>query len=53
MTPRRHRRGLSLEELDLWLASDHAPAKGGWNVSAMDGFLAGIVVGPEPIEPAE
>ena len=53
MTPRQHRRTLSLEELDLWLASDHALAKGGWNVSAVDGFLAGIVVGPEPIEPAE
>jgi uncharacterized protein len=53
MTPRRRRPALSLEELDLWLASDHAPAKGGWNVSAVDGFLAGIVVGPEPIEPEE
>ena len=53
MTPRRRRRALSLEELELWLASDHAPAKGGWNVSAVDGFLAGIVVGPEPIEPEE
>jgi uncharacterized protein len=53
MTPRRHRRALSLEELDLWLASDRAPAKGGWNVSAVDGLIAGIVVGPEPIEPNE
>jgi uncharacterized protein len=53
MTPRRHRRALSLEGLDLWLASDHAPAKGGWNVSAVDGLLAGIVVGPEPVEPTE
>jgi uncharacterized protein len=53
MTPHRHRRALSLEELDLWLASDHAPAKGGWNVSAVDGFLAGIVAGPEPIGPKE
>ena len=52
MTSRR-RRALSLEELDLWLASDHAPAKGGWNVSAVDGLIAGIVVGPEPIEPEE
>ena len=53
MTPQRRRRTLSLEELDLWLASDQAPAKGGWNVSAVDGFLAGIIVGPEPIEPKE
>jgi uncharacterized protein len=53
MTPRRRRRALSLEELELWLASDHAPAKGGWNVSAADGLLAGVVVGPEPIEPEE
>jgi uncharacterized protein len=53
MTPRRHRRALSLEELDLWLASDRAPAKGGWNVSAVDGLIAGIIIGPEPIEPAE
>ena len=53
MTPQRRRRALSLEELDDWLASDHAPAKGGWNVSAVDGLLAGIVVGPEPIEPKE
>ena len=53
MTPQRRRRALSLEELELWLASDRAPAKGGWNVSAVDGLIAGIVVGPEPIEPAE
>jgi uncharacterized protein len=53
VTPHRRRRALSLEELDLWLASDRAPAKGGWNVSAVDGFLAGIVVGPAPIQPAE
>ncbi len=51
MTPLRRRRALSLEELDDWLASDPAPAKGGWNVSAVDGFLAGIIVGREPIEP--
>jgi uncharacterized protein len=53
MTSRRRRRALSLEELDLWLASDRAPAKGGWNVSAVDGLVAGIVAGPEPIEPEE
>jgi len=53
MTSRRRRRALSLEELDLWLASDRAPAKGGWNVSAVDGLVAGIVAGPAPIEPAE
>src|SRR3712207_4026566 len=53
MTSRRPRRALSLEELGDWLASDHAPAKGGWNVSAVDGFLAGIIVGPELIEPKE
>ena len=51
MTSRRRRRALSLEELDLWLASDRAPAKGGWNVSAVDGLVAGIVAGPEPVEP--
>ena len=53
MTPQRRRRALSLEELDLWLASDRAPAKGGWNVSAVDGLIAGIVAGPEPVRPAE
>ena len=53
MTPRRRRRALSLEELELWLASDQAPAKDGWNVSAVDGLLAGIVIGPEPVEPEE
>src|SRR3954463_3363586 len=53
MTPRRRRRALSLEELDLWLASDRAPAKGGWNVSAGDGLIAGIVAGPQPVEPEE
>ncbi len=53
MTPQRRRRALSPEELELWLASDQAPAKGGWNVSAVDGLLAGIVVGPEPVEPEE
>jgi uncharacterized protein len=53
MTSQRRRRALSLEELELWLASDRAPAKGGWNVSAVDGFLAGIIIGPEPIEPEE
>src|SRR4051795_3131177 len=51
MTPQQRGRTLSLEELELWLASDQAPAKGGWNVSAVDGFLAGVVIGPEPIEP--
>ena len=53
MTPQRRRRALSLEELELWLASDRAPAKGGWNVSAVDGLIAGIVAGPEPVEPEE
>ena len=53
MTSQRRRRALSLEELELWLASDRVPAKGGWNVSAVDGLIAGIVVGPEPIEPEE
>src|SRR3954454_3354652 len=53
MTSQRRRRALSLEELELWLASDPAPAKGGWNVSAVDGLIAGIVAGPEPVEPAE
>ena len=53
MLSQRRRRALSLEELELWLASDQAPAKGGWNVSAVDGLIAGIVVGPEPIEPTE
>ena len=53
MTPQPRRRALSLEELELWLASDRAPAKGGWNVSAVDGLIAGIVAGPEPIEPEE
>jgi len=53
MTPRQRRRALSLEELELWLASDRAPAKGGWNVSAVDGLIAGIVAGPEPVEPEE
>ncbi len=53
MTSRRRRRALSLEELDLWLASERAPAKGGWNVSAVDGLIAGIVAGPEPVEPEE
>ena len=53
MTPQRRRRALSLEELELWLASDQAPAKGGWNVSAVDGLIAGIVIGPEPVEPEE
>ena len=52
MTPQPRRRALSLEELELWLASDRAPAKGGWNVSAVDGLIAGIVAGPEPVEPA-
>ena len=53
MTPQPRRRALSLEELELWLASDRAPAKGGWNVSAVDGLIAGIVAGPAPVEPAE
>src|SRR5687768_4841552 len=53
MTPQRRRRTLSLEELELWLASDQAPAKDGWNVSAVDGLIAGIVIGPEPVEPEE
>jgi hypothetical protein len=47
------RRALSLKELEVWLASDQVSAKSGWNVSAVDGFLAGIVAGSEPIEPKE
>jgi len=53
MTARRQPPALSLEELDLWLASAQAPAPGGWNVPAVDGLIAGIIVGPEPIAAVE
>jgi len=41
-----------LEELDCFLGSDRAPPDC-MGLSELDGFLAGIVVGPELIPPAE
>jgi uncharacterized protein len=41
-----------LEALDQYLMSDHAPEES-MGVSDLDGFLTGIVVGPELIMPSE
>ena len=41
-----------LEELDAFLMSDRAP-EGGMQLSDLDGFLAGIAIGPELIMPSE
>jgi uncharacterized protein len=45
-------RALDLDALDDYLMSDHAPDNS-MGLSDLDGFLAGIVVGPELILPSE
>ena len=42
----------SLEELDQYLRSDHTPPHC-MQLSQLDGFLTGIIVGPERIMPSE
>ena len=43
---------IDLDALDDYLISDHAPDNG-MGLSDLDGFLTGIVVGPELILPSE
>ena len=43
---------IDLDALDDYLMSDHAPDNG-MGLSDLDGFLTGIVVGPELILPSE
>jgi uncharacterized protein len=43
---------IDLDALDDFLMSDHAPDDG-MGLSDLDGFLTGIVVGPELIKPSE
>ena len=43
---------IDLEALDLYLDSDHAPDDC-MGLSYLDGFLTGIIVGPEPIPQSE
>jgi uncharacterized protein len=43
---------IDLDELDDYLMSDHAPDDS-MGVSDLDGFLTGIVVGPELILPSD
>ena len=43
---------IDLEALDRYLCSDRAPDNC-MGLSALDGFLTGIVVGPEPVPPSE
>jgi uncharacterized protein len=50
MTPKRP--ALTLDQLDTWLSSDRAPPDG-MMLSDLDGFLAGLIVGPEFIHPEE
>jgi uncharacterized protein len=45
-------RAMSLEELDAWLSSEDAPPEC-MLLSDLDGFLTGIVVGPDFIAPSE
>lgn len=44
--------GMSLDELDAWLSSDDTPAEC-MMLSDLDGFLTGIIVGPDFIAPSE
>jgi uncharacterized protein len=43
---------IDLDALDEYLTSDHAP-DGSMGLSDLDGFLTGVVVGPETIPPSE
>ena len=43
---------VDLDALDALLMSDRAPEQG-MGLSDLDGFLAGIVVGPELVTPGE
>ena len=44
--------GIGLEALDQYLMSDSSPGNT-MLLSGLDGFLTGIVVGPEPIATSE
>ncbi|MGE0225447.1 MAG: UPF0149 family protein [Acetobacteraceae bacterium] len=43
---------VDLDPLAEFLASDHAP-DGSMDLSELDGFMAGLLAGPEAVEPAE
>jgi yecA family protein len=50
MSPRRARiPALALDDLEAWLADQPDIVRRHWNVSAIDGFCAALVVGPERI----
>ena len=50
MSPRRARLpALALDDLKAWLASQPDIARRNWTVSAINGFCAALVVGPERI----
>ena len=50
--PTLHAGPVDLDALDAFLMSDRAP-EGSMDLSDLDGFLTGIVVGPELILPSE
>lgn len=53
MSRRRARKALSLDELDVYLSSDDSPPGTSMAISDLDGFLTGLIVGPEFIHPEE
>lgn len=53
MSRRRARKAMSLDELDDYLISDDSPPGTTMAVSDLDGFLTGLIVGPEFIHPEE
>lgn len=42
---------MDLDDLGVWLASDAAPDTA-MSLAELDGFLTGLIVGPDPIRPA-
>jgi uncharacterized protein len=43
---------VDLDALDAYLASDRSPPDA-MDISRLDGFLAGVIIGPEPVNPSE
>ena len=43
---------MAIEDLGVWLASDAAPDTA-MSLAELDGFLTGLIVGPDPIRPSE
>lgn len=52
MTPFTQPGPVDLDVLDEYLTSDRSPPDS-MDVSQLDGFLAGVVIGPQPVPPSE